>query len=76
VTRLDPSTDKQLLSFGAPEGVQQAVRKIINETAPCGSCIMSLSESLHYGCQLENIPAKLSAAKRYGRYPNLTKIVE
>jgi len=61
-----------LLSFGTPQQVQQVVRETIAKAAPHGSYILSSSNSLHYGCRLENIIAMLQAAKKYGKYPHLT----
>nr|MDO8098235.1 uroporphyrinogen decarboxylase family protein [Candidatus Njordarchaeota archaeon] len=65
-----------LLSFGTPKQVQEVVRETIARAAPHGSYILSSSNSLHYGCRLENIIAMLQSVKKYGKYPHLTKVLE
>jgi uroporphyrinogen-III decarboxylase len=62
-----------LLSFGVPSEVEQVVKRTISAAAPGGSYVLSSSNSLHYGCRLENILAMLAAGKRYGVYPQLAK---
>jgi uroporphyrinogen decarboxylase len=62
-----------LLSFGTPKEVEKAVKDTISKAALAGAYMLSSSNSLHYGCKLENILAMISAAKRYGVYPGLTK---
>lgn len=62
-----------LLSFGTPDEVEESVMNTISEAAPGGSYVLSSSNSLHYGCKLENIRAMLAAGKKYGVYPRLTK---
>jgi len=63
-----------LLSFGTPQQVQQTVRETIAKAAPHGSYILSSSNSLHYGCKLENIIAMLRSVKKYGKYPHLAAV--
>jgi uroporphyrinogen decarboxylase len=57
-----------LLSFGTPGEVEETVKRTISECAPGGSYVLSSSNSLHYGCKLENIRAMLNAGKKYGVY--------
>ena len=62
-----------LLSFGTPNEVEETVIRTMSEAAPGGSYVLSSSNSLHYGCKLENIRTMLAAGKKYGVYPRLTK---
>jgi len=61
-----------LLVFGTPEQVRQNVKETIALAAPGGGYIISSSNSIHPGCKPENYLAMVDAARRYGKYPELT----
>jgi len=61
-----------LLVFGNPDDVRQSVKQTIAQAAPGGGYVLSSSNSIHPGCKPENYLAMVEAARRYGRYPELS----
>lgn len=63
-----------LLVFGNPEEVRQNVKETIAVAAPGGGYIIASSNSIHPGCKPENYIAMVEAAKKYGKYPELSNV--
>ena len=61
-----------LLVYDSPEDVRKSVKETIAKAAPGGGYIISSSNSIHPGCKPENYIAMVEAAKKYGRYPELS----
>jgi len=59
----------ELLCHGTTEEVDQAVRTCIEAGAPGGGLVISSSNSIHSGVNVENYKAMIHAAHRYGTYP-------
>ena len=59
---------RDLLPFGTPIEVEEAVRETIEKVAPRGGYIISSSNSIHPGCKPENYIAMVGAAHKYGVY--------
>ncbi|MBN1395956.1 MAG: hypothetical protein JW959_13120 [Pirellulales bacterium] len=59
----------QLLPFGVPEEVRQAVRQAIADAAGDGGFILSSSNSIHSSCRAENFVAMIRACREFGEYP-------
>jgi hypothetical protein len=59
--------DKRLLSFGAPEEVEEAVRNAL-EVCRDGGLILGSSGEIHPEVKPENAIALFRAAKKYGRF--------
>ncbi len=57
---------RDLLPFGSPEQVTEAVRHTIAIAAPGGGFILSSSNSIHTDCRAENYVAMVHAAREYG----------
>ncbi len=62
-----------LLVFESPEEVDQSVKETIEIAAPGGGYIITSSNSIHPGVKPENYIAMVRAARKYGKYPELTK---
>ncbi|MGQ9720120.1 MAG: uroporphyrinogen decarboxylase family protein [Candidatus Jordarchaeum sp.] len=54
-----------LLSFGKPQEVRRVVRETIVKAAPGGGYILSSSNSIHRGVNIENILAMIEEARRF-----------
>lgn len=59
---------KELLPYGTPRQVEDAVKHAIDVAAPGGGYIVCSSNSLHPEVNPENCIAMFEATKRYGRY--------
>jgi uroporphyrinogen decarboxylase len=57
-----------LLSFGSPDEVEEAVKKCIMEASENGGYIMQSSNSIHSGVNPENLIRMVEACKKYGVY--------
>ncbi len=60
-----------LLVFGTPDEVEEAVYETIQIAAPGGGYILCSSNSLHPGCKPENAMRMFEAARKYGDYANI-----
>lgn len=63
-----------LLVFGQPDDVEQAVKKCIAAGSPGGGHVLSSSNSLHPGCKPENVIAMFDAVKKHGDYADISSI--
>jgi hypothetical protein len=60
--------DIDLLAQGTPDEVMERTRRTIQAAAPGGRYILSSSNSITRGCQVENVLAMVRACRRYGSY--------
>lgn len=60
-----------LLVFGNPDQVEEAVYETIQMAAPEGGYILCSSNSLHPGCKPENGIRMFEAARKYGHYRDI-----
>ncbi|MEM7343977.1 MAG: uroporphyrinogen decarboxylase family protein [Chloroflexota bacterium] len=60
-----------LLVFGTPDEVEEAVYNTIQIAAPEGGYVLCSSNSLHPGCTPENSLRMFEAARKYGNYANI-----
>ena len=58
-----------LLAFGTPEDVREAVRKCIEIAGPGGGYIVASSNSLPATAKPENVKMIVDAAREFGKYP-------
>ena len=66
----------QLLPFGTPDEVAEAVKETIAKGAPQGGFILASSNSIHPAVKPENYRAMIKAARQFGAYPLDTDMVE
>ena len=59
----------QLLTFGTPELVEEAVKETIAKGGVGGGLILASSNSIHPAVDPENYKAMVEAGRRYGAYP-------
>lgn len=59
----------QLLPFGTPEEVAEAVKETIAKGAPNGGFILASSNSIHPAVKPENYRAMVEAGREFGGYP-------
>lgn len=64
--------DCDLLVRGTPEEIAESVHRLMAEVAPGGGYVFSTANSVLPDVSLENLEAMLTAARRYGVYPDLT----
>lgn len=62
-----------LLVFGNPDEVEEAVYNTIQTAAPEGGYVICSSNSLHPGCKPENGIRMFEAARKYGHYRDIPK---
>ena len=60
-----------LLVFGTPDMVEEAVYHTIQIAAPEGGYVLCSSNSLHPGCKPENAIRMFEAARKYGHYKDI-----
>ncbi|MGQ9585957.1 MAG: uroporphyrinogen decarboxylase family protein [Anaerolineae bacterium] len=58
-----------VLPFGIPSEVEQAVRRLIQAVAPGGGLLLGSSSEIHAQVPIENALTMYWAARKYGRYP-------
>ncbi len=58
----------QLLPFGTPSQVREAVRRAIADGGANGAFILSSSNSIHSSCRPENVLAMVQACHEFGAY--------
>ncbi len=58
-----------LLQFGEPDEVREAVRECIRAASPGGGHLISSSNTIHEGVKPENYLAMIRATKEFGTYP-------
>jgi uroporphyrinogen decarboxylase len=58
-----------LLPHGTPEEVRDAVRQAISDAALGGGYILTSSNSIHSGCDPQNVIAMVRAGHEFGQYP-------
>jgi len=61
----------QVLPYGKEEDVIKEVKKSIDALSPGGGHVLQSSNSLHYGCKIENILTMRNYARKYGIYPKV-----
>lgn len=66
----------ELLTRGSEEEVVEAVKETIAKAAPGGGYILSSSNSIHHSVDPRSYRAMVTAARKYGRYPLDTRMVE
>ncbi|MEM4312247.1 MAG: uroporphyrinogen decarboxylase family protein [Nitrososphaerales archaeon] len=61
-----------VLPYGKEEDVIRDVKASIDALSPGGGHIIQSSNSLHYGCKIENIFTMRDYTRRYGIYPKVS----
>jgi hypothetical protein len=59
----------QLLPYGTPDEVVEAVKTCIKDAGEGGGYILGPCTDITNSCKLENIFSMIAAAKKYGKYP-------
>ncbi|GBC75153.1 hypothetical protein HRbin06_00467 [archaeon HR06] len=60
-----------VLPYGKEEDVIREVKESIDALSPGGGHVLQSSNSLHYGCKIENILTMKNYARKYGIYPKV-----